>query len=57
MTAPRIITSRIDLGGFTIWRAWDDRLGADTSPIGDGPTEADAIDDLMWQLNDFEKVA
>ena len=57
MTDPRIITSRIDLGGFTIWQAWDDRLGADTSPIGDGPTEADAIDDLLWQMNDKEKSA
>ena len=54
MTAPRIITSQIDLGGFTIWQAFDDRLGADTSPIGDGPTKADAIDDLLWQLNNME---
>jgi hypothetical protein len=54
MTAPRIVTSKIDAGGFVIWQAWDDRLGADASPIGDGPTEADAIDDLMWMLEEME---
>lgn len=53
MTA-RIVTSRNDENGFTIWTAWDDRLGADTSPRGDGPTEADAIDDLKWKLDELE---
>jgi len=57
MSAPRIVTSKIDAGGFVIWQAWDDRLGADASPIGDGPTEADAIDDLQWQIDDLEKAA
>jgi len=56
MTA-RIVTSRVDLGGFTIGQAWCDRLGADTSPIGNGPTEADAIDDLIWMLAEMEKAA
>jgi hypothetical protein len=34
------------------WRAWDDNLGADTSPYGQGKTEAEAIADLMAQLED-----
>ncbi len=57
MSAPRIVTSRVDMNGYTIWQAWDDNLGADTSPIGDGPTEADAIDDLQWQLDEMEAKA
>jgi hypothetical protein len=32
------------------WEAWDDNLGADTSPIGRGATEQEAIEDLEWQL-------
>lgn len=32
------------------WRAWDDRMGADDSPYGQGATEAEAIDDLMAQM-------
>lgn len=39
-------------GGF--WRAWDDRLGADSSPYGQGATEAEAIEDLIAQLEDAE---
>jgi len=42
----------IPCGGF--WIAYDDRLGADTSPYGQGATEQDAIDDLMAQLEDME---
>lgn len=57
MTAHRIVTSRVDMCGYTIWQAWSDDLGADTSPIGDGPTEADAIDDLQWQLDEMEAKA
>lgn len=34
------------------WRAWDDSLGADTSPYGQGETKQEAIDDLMAQLED-----
>lgn len=34
------------------WRAYDDALGADTSPYGMGETEQEAIDDLMAQLED-----
>ena len=56
MTAPRIITAfewpPTPLPGY--WQAWDDRLGADTSPIGTGATEQEAIDDLMAQLEDTE---
>jgi hypothetical protein len=40
--------------GVTFWRAWDDRLGADASPYGQGATEAEAIDDLMAKLEDME---
>jgi hypothetical protein len=54
VTAPRIITSKIDFGTWVVWQAWDDNMGADCSPIGDGPTEADAIDDLLWMLNAME---
>jgi hypothetical protein len=32
------------------WQAWDDDLGADSSPYGEGPTEQEAIEDLEWQL-------
>lgn len=34
------------------WLAWDDQLGADTSPIGWGATEAEAIADLGQLLED-----
>ena len=34
------------------WRAWDDDLGADDSPYGQGDTKQEAIDDLMAQLED-----
>jgi hypothetical protein len=54
MTAPRIVTSLIEAGGFVIWQAWLADLGPHSSPIGDGPTEADAIDDLMWMLAEME---
>jgi hypothetical protein len=36
------------------WRAWCDNLGADASPYGMGETEAEAIADLMAQLEDAE---
>ena len=52
---PRIITAYehppIPVAPF--WRAWDDRLGADTSPYGQGRTEAEAIEDLKAQLEDM----
>lgn len=35
------------------WLAWDDRLGADTSPYGQGATEDEAIEDLMEKLEDM----
>ena len=34
------------------WIAYDDNLGADTSPYGQGATEQEAIDDLMAQIDD-----
>ena len=45
MTAPRIITSRLDAGPWTIWQACDDRMGWDSSPIGNRRTEAEAIEE------------
>ena len=36
------------------WIAYDDNLGADSSPYGYGATEHDAIDDLLTQLEDME---
>jgi hypothetical protein len=38
------------IGAF--WTAYDDRLGADSSPYGMGPTEQEAIDDLLAYLED-----
>jgi hypothetical protein len=35
------------------WRAWDDNLGADNSPYGQGATEQEAVDDLLEQLEDM----
>lgn len=32
------------------WEAWDDDQGTDTSPIGRGATEQEAIDDLLAQM-------
>jgi hypothetical protein len=54
MTAPRIITSKIDFGPWDVWQAWDDDMGADCSPIGNGRTEAEAIADLEWMLDEME---
>lgn len=54
MTAPRIVTSKIDLAPWDVWQAWDDNLGADTSPIGSGRTEQEAIDDLLRILGEME---
>lgn len=51
MSAPRIVTSCIT-GPWTIWQAWDDRLGADTSLIGIGDTEAEAIEDFTRQAEE-----
>lgn len=34
------------------WEAWDDSRGADSSPIGRGPTEAEAIKGLAELLED-----
>lgn len=34
------------------WAAWDDRLGADSSPVGRGATEEDAITDLLDKMDD-----
>lgn len=53
MTA-KIITSRIDFGPWDVFQAWDEAMGADTSPIGSGRTEAEAIEDLQWMLGEME---
>jgi hypothetical protein len=37
------------------WTAHDDRLGADGSPYGQGRTEAEAIADLQWKLEDLDQ--
>ena len=50
----RIITSGFPTPWGRPWQAWDDRLGADTSPIGNGPTEAAAIADLTEMLAEME---
>jgi hypothetical protein len=49
---------------FTYWepwmnafRAYSDSLGADDSPYGEGKTEAEAIADLDWQLEELEDKA
>jgi hypothetical protein len=34
------------------WEAWDDDLGTDTSLIGRGATQQEAIDDLMARMGD-----
>jgi hypothetical protein len=56
MTAPRVVTSKIEVGPWTVWQAWDDRMGADSSPIGNGATESEAVDDLMEMLAEMEAV-
>ena len=50
----RITTSTFPTPWGQHWQAWDDRLGADTSPIGNGPTEAAAIADLNDMIADME---
>ena len=56
MTAPRIITVHqwppTPFPPF--WEAHDDRMGADTSPIGRGATEAEAVEDLIAKLEESE---
>ena len=52
--ADRIVTSRIDFLPYVIWQAWDDDMGADCSPIGQGWTEAEAVADLVELLADME---
>ena len=49
-----IITSGFPTPWGQHWQAWDDRLGADTSPIGNGNTEAAAIADLTVMLAKME---
>lgn len=56
MTPPRIIAEYVSppipVAGW--WQAHDDRMGADTSPIGTGATREEAITDLMDKLEDME---
>ena len=51
---PRILTTWVDPpfpnGGH--WQAHDDRMGADTSPIGHGRTQDEAVEDLLIKLED-----
>lgn len=53
-TEPRILTSYewppAPGGGY--WIAWDDVAGTDTSPVGVGQPEQEAIDDLLAQMDD-----
>jgi len=49
MTARRIATAASWPG---TWQAWDDDMGPDTSPIGTGATEAEAVADLVDMLED-----
>lgn len=57
MTQPRIITEfvRPPIPNADHWTAHDDRLGADTSPIGTGRTEAEAVEDLKRQLGEMDQ--
>lgn len=48
---PEIKTAQDWFGPWKMWSAWSDRLGADVA-TGHGPTEADAIADLLWQLDE-----
>jgi hypothetical protein len=52
MMYPRIHTLHEWPSGspYPFWRAWDDNLGEDFSPYGEGATEQEAIEDLEWQL-------
>ena len=56
MTQPRVITAFVipPIPDADHWIAYDDNLGADTSPYGTGATEAEAVDDLKQQLEDTE---
>lgn len=49
---PRRIISERDQLGASVWRAYCDDLGADTSPYGYGTTEAEAIEDLQRLLEE-----
>lgn len=51
-TGPRIVTGCHDFGPWPVWEAWDDRLGADASPVGRGATEAEAIEDFRRQIEE-----
>ena len=33
------------------WRAYSDSIGAESSPIGEGKTQKEALEDLRWQLD------
>ena len=54
MNEPRIIATQEHPPCFpSFWRAYDDRLGADASPYGEGATEAEAIEDLKIKLEEL----
>ena len=54
---PRILTAYtwppVPISGY--WMAWDDRMGMDSSPIGVGQSEQEAIDDLHRQLEEMSE--
>lgn len=54
---PRIVTSSFPTPWGQHFQAWCDRLGADTSPIGNGPTEAAAVAELQDRLADMAEYA
>jgi hypothetical protein len=56
MTDHKIIVSFIQppIPNADHYVAYSDDLGADDSPYGSGPDAASAIEDLEWQLEDWE---
>ena len=45
-----VVTSSYWTPWGMMWHAHSDTLGADTSPYGSGKTEAEAREDLAWQI-------
>ena len=50
----RIVTISFPTPRGQHWQSWDADMGADTSPIGNGATEAAAIADLNDMLEQME---
>ncbi len=47
-----IKTAMISVLPWSLWQAWDDNKGEDASPIGEGRTEEEAIEDLKRQTEE-----